>query len=180
MKFLEKMIWEYPLKERSGDAILVCVRRWCEEELAKYPGNHRLEHFHTDGGKELIDQRVRSYLLDRFGTHITWSSTDSPEQNSVSEREFRTLGEMTLSMLTDSGLSKAMWWDAYVTACHITRMMPTRTYRGWMSPQECVPGGTVPNLSWLRRWGCKAYVLVPKADRRKDWEDKALIEHFIG
>ena len=34
--------------------------------------------------------------------------------------------------------------------------------------------------SRLRRWGCKAYVLIPKADRRKDWEDKAMIGHFIG
>ena len=97
------MIWEFPLKERTGEAVLDCIRRWCDEMLVKYPGEHRLEHFHTDGGKELIDQRVRSYLLERFGTHITWSSTDSPEQNSVSERKFRTLGEMTLSMLTDSG-----------------------------------------------------------------------------
>ena len=175
-----KMIWEFPLKERSGENVLECIQLWCEQMLVKYPGEHILKHFHTDGGKELIDQRVRSYLLKKFGTHITWSSTDSPEQNSVSERKFRTLGEMTLAMLADSGLSKGMWWDAYVTACHITRMMPTRTYRGWMSPQECVPGGTVPNLSWLRRWGCKAYVLIPKADRRKDWEDKALTGHFIG
>ena len=110
---------------------------------------------------------------------VTWSSTDTPELNAVSERKFRTLGEMTLAMLTDSGLPKSFWWDAYVTACVITRMMPTRTYRGWMSPMECVPGGKVPNLSRLRRWGCKAYVLQPKADRRKDWEDKARVDYFI-
>ena len=58
--------------------------------------------------------------------------------------------------------------------------MPTRTCRGWMSPAECVPGSCVPNLSRLRRWGCKAYVLVPKADRRKDWEDKAMVGYYIG
>ena len=56
-------------------------------------------------------------------------------------------------MLTDSRLPKSFWWDAYCAA---------------------------PNLSWLRRWGCKAYVLIPKADRRKDWEDKAMVGYFIG
>ena len=71
---------------------------------------------------------------------------------------------MTLAMLADSGLPKTFWWDAYVTSCVITRMMPTRTCRGWMSPAECVPGGNT------RRWGCKAYVLIPKADLRKDGE----------
>ena len=59
-------------------------------------------------------------------------------------------------------------------------MMPTRTCRGWMSPRECVPCGKTPNLSLLRRWGCKAYVLVPRADRRKDWEDKEMVGYFIG
>ena len=83
-------------------------------------------------------------------------------------------------MLTDSGLPKSFWWDAYVTACEVTRMLPPRTHKGWMSPEECVPGGRTPNLSKLRRWGCKAYVLVPKADRRKDWEDKASVGYFIG
>ena len=102
-----------------------------------------------------------------------WSSTDTPELNAVSERKFRTLGEMTLSMLTDSGLPKSFWWDAFVTACDITRMLLTRTHKGWMSPVECVSGGRTPNLSKFRRWGFKAYVLVPKADRRKDWEIKS-------
>ena len=154
-----KMIWEYPLKERSGDEVLRCVKDFVEVQLAKFPGHHhRLAHYHADGGKELIDQRVKTYLLEKFGTHITWSSTDTPEQNAVSERKFRTLGEMTLAMLADSGLPKSYWWDAYVTACEITRMMPTRTHVGWRSPMECVPGGKVPNLTRLRRWGCKAYM----------------------
>ena len=87
---------------------------------------------------------------------------------------------MTLAMFADSGLPKSFWWDAYVYACDITRMTPTRTCRGWMSPAECVPGAQVPNLSRLRRWGCKAYVLVPMADRLKDWEDKAVVGYYIG
>ena len=111
---------------------------------------------------------------------MTWSSTDTPELNASSERKCRSLGEMCLAKLTDSGSPKSFWWDAYCAACHITRMMPTRTCRGWMSPIECVPGGRTPNLPWLRRWGCKAYVLIPKADRRKDWEDKAMVCYFIG
>ena len=47
-----------------------------------------------------------------------------------------------------------------------------------MSPEEFVPGGRTPNLSKLHRWGCKAYALVPKIDRKKDWEDKARVGYF--
>ena len=128
-----------------------------------YPGNHTLVYYHADGGAELIDQRIKSYPLSTFGTTVTWSSTDTPQLNAISERKFRTLGDM----LADSGLPKSFWWDAYTTACDITRMMSTRTYRGWMSPAEYVPGGRTPNLSRLRRWGCKAYVLRPKIGKTK-------------
>ena len=58
-------------------------------------------------------------------------------------------------------------------------IIPTRTRRGWMSPDQCVPGGRTPNLSQLQRWGCNAHVVIPKADLRKDWEDKAVKGYFI-
>ena len=175
-----KYFWHYPLVNRTGEAVLKCVKDLVEVQFVQFPGTHRMQRYHADGGKELIDQRVKAYLLEKTGCTITWSSTDTPELNAVSERKFRTLGEQSLAMLTDSGLPKSFWWDAYDTACDITLMMPTRTCKGWMSPTECVPGGKTPNLSRLRRWGCKCYVLIPKADRRKDWEDKAMVGHFLG
>ena len=155
-----KRIWDFPLNTRSDDELLGWVKHWVSVIL---PRNHQLLLYHADGGAELIDQKLKSCLLQVFGTRVTWSATDTPE------RKFGTLvGEMALAMLADSGLPKSFWWDLYVYACDITRMMPSRTCCGWMSPAECVPGGLVPNLSRLRRWGCKAYDLIPKADRCKD------------
>ena len=50
-----------------------------------------------------------------------------------------------------------------------------------ISPDECVPGGRTPNLSKLRRWGCTTFLLsITKADRKKDWEDNAMVEYFMG
>ena len=49
-----------------------------------------------------------------------------------------------------------------------------------MTPIEALPGGERPSLQWLRVWGCKTYVLKPKAERRKDWEDKAQVGYFVG
>jgi hypothetical protein len=175
-----KEFWAYGLKNRTGDEVLACLKNLVEVKLRQYPGEHRLQHYHADGGAELLDKKIREYLTEKFATKITFSSTDTPELNAVSERKFRTLGEMTLAMLADSGLPTNFWWDAYVCACYVARLMPTRTYKGWMSPAECVPGGVTPSLSRLRRWGCKAYVLKPRADRRKDWDDKALIGYFMG
>jgi hypothetical protein len=87
---------------------------------------------------------------------MNWSSTDTPELNSISERKFRTLGEMTLAMLLRSGMPKAFCFEAYIAAVHLTLRLPTMTYRAWMYPHECCPGGTVPSPGRLRVWGSKA------------------------
>ena len=51
-----------------------------------------------------------------------------------------------------------------------------------MLPYVCLPGrkGARVILVDERKWGCKAYVLVPKADRRKVWEEKAQTGYFVG
>ena len=155
-----KMIWEFSLKTRSNNEVLEWVKHWVSVILPMYPGNN---HDHADGGAELIGQKLKSYLLQAFGTRVTWSSTDTPELNSISERKFRTLGEMTLALLADSSLPKLFWRDAYMCFCDITRiMMPTPTCPDWVSPAEYVPGDRVPNLSCLRRWECKAHVVIPR------------------
>jgi hypothetical protein len=175
-----KDFWPYPLVTRSGEEVERCARDLVYVQLKKYPGTHRVKRYHADGGKELIDIRVKKVFFDAFGTVFTHSSTDTPELNAVSERKFRTLGEMTLAMLRESGLPVPFWWLAYCAACYIARRLPTKTYKGWMSAFECVPGGEIPDLRFLRIWGCKAYVLTPKGDRRKDWDDKAKTGHFVA
>ena len=81
------MIWEFPLKTRSGPELLGWVKHWVSVMLSTYPGNHQLLQYHADGGAELIDQKLKSYLLQAFGTRVTWSSTDTTELNPTSERK---------------------------------------------------------------------------------------------
>ena len=64
-----KMIWKFPLKTRSGDEVLGWVIHWVSVLLPTYPGDHQLLHYHADGGAELIDQKLKSYLLQAPGSH---------------------------------------------------------------------------------------------------------------
>jgi hypothetical protein len=172
-----KMIWSYGLFERTADAVLVCLKDLYEKQLE---ANEKIELFHTDGGAELITERVKAYLRLKGTRKFTNTPTDTPELNSISERKFRTLGEMALAMLSRSGMPKVWWGKAYMAAEYILRRMPTKTAQGFMTPLEAIPGGEAPSWQWLKVWGCKAYVLTPKADRRKDWEDKAQVGYFVG
>ena len=68
-------------------------------------------------------------------------------------------------MLKHSGLSDGFWAEALLTAVHIINLSPSRPL-GYKIPQELWSGKT-PDYSRLRIFGCEAYALVPKDDRRK-------------
>jgi hypothetical protein len=171
------MIWSNGLRERNSQQVIQCIKRLFNEEL---PPGSKILTFHTDGGKELISEAVKQELKKKGTRTFTNTPTDTPELNSVSERKFRTLGEMTLAMLSRSGLPKIWWWKAYKAAEHVIRRLPTKTAGGFRSPLEAIPGGQPPTWKWLRTWGAKAYVLRNKADRRKDWKDKSQVGYFVG
>ena len=80
-----KMFWEFPLMTRIGDEVMGWMRHWVENIFPTYPGNHQLLHYHANGGPELIDQKLKTFLLKTFGTTVTWSSTDTPELNAIRE-----------------------------------------------------------------------------------------------
>ena len=93
-----KYFWSYPLVNRDESSVLLCFEDLVKTQFAKFPGSHQWSRFHTDGGNELLSERVKEYLVS---IKVTWthSSTDIPQQNSISERNFRTMAERTLAML---------------------------------------------------------------------------------
>ena len=172
-----KMFWATGLVHRTGEAVLEVFKELFRGDVKRY--KLKMEHYHADGAGELISEELRQYLRTQECYQHTWSSTDSPEMNAIEERKFRTAGEMTLAMLIQSGLPPQFWLDAYMAARYILIRLPTKTDKGYMSPIEFLTGEP-PNLRYLRVWGCRTYVLSPKADRRKDWEDKALVGYLMG
>ena len=54
-----KMTWTYGLKERSTDAVLESLKDMYDNEL---PAGAVIENFHSDGGKELLSERVRLFM----------------------------------------------------------------------------------------------------------------------
>ena len=71
-----KMFCEYPLKERGGDDIFRSAKHMVEEQWVTFPGNHQLLYYHADGEAELINQKIKRYLLEKseprsLGTPLT-------------------------------------------------------------------------------------------------------------
>ena len=166
----------YPLINRTGDTILFCLRDYIQTELVTR--DVKMRHYHADGGGELICKLVLTELKSR-GVTYSWTPPDTPELNAVSERKFRTLFERAQSMLLGAGLPVVFWWDAYEASEYITNCLPTKTSKGYISPEEFV-SGQVPDVSHWRIWGCKAYVKIPRSYQRKDFSSKVMSGFLVG
>ncbi|GJR62556.1 retrovirus-related pol polyprotein from transposon TNT 1-94 [Tanacetum coccineum] len=93
------------------------------------------------------------YLLKHKHEQLTPPYT--PQHNGVSERRNRTLLDMVRSMMNLTTLSLSFWDYAIESATRILNMVPTKKvdktpYELWY--------GKVPNLSYLKVWGCEALV----------------------
>ncbi|GJT92194.1 retrotransposon protein, putative, ty1-copia subclass [Tanacetum coccineum] len=100
------------------------------------------------------------YLLKHKHEQLTPPYT--PQHNRVSERRNRTLLDMVRSMMNLTTLPLSFWDYALEFATRILNMVPTKKvdktlYELWY--------GKVPNLSYLKVWGCEALVKRDTPDK---------------
>jgi hypothetical protein len=79
----------------------------------------------------------------------------TPQRNGMSERCNRTLLNSVRSMMSLSDLSISFWGYALETSAFILNRSPSKSVE--TTPYE-LWHGKKPTLSFLRFWGCEAYV----------------------
>ncbi|GJY20268.1 zinc finger, CCHC-type containing protein [Tanacetum coccineum] len=126
----------------------------------------------TDKGGEYYDP---VYFQSTSIIHQT-TAPYTPQQNGVAERKNRTLKEMVNSMLSYSGLSEGFWGEAMLTACYILNRTPNKNSK--QTPYE-IWTKKVPNLTYLRVWGCRAVVRLTEP-KMKNLGEKGIDCIFIG
>lgn len=119
--------------------------------------------FRCDGGGEFIGA-LKQYLFTQ-GTRYQETTRNTPQQNGISERANRDIGEGIVSLLTQSGLPDQWWGEAALAFVHVTNRFPVAAL-GDKTPYELFYGHR-PDVSHFRVWGCKAYVHVQRDQRTK-------------
>ena len=79
----------------------------------------------------------------------------TPQHNGVSERHNRTLLDMVQSMMSLTNLPLSFWDYALETAAFTLNRAPSKSVE--TTPYE-LWFGKKPKLSFLKVWGCDAYV----------------------
>ena len=98
----------------------------------------------------------------------------TPQRNGVSERRNRTLLDMVRSMMSQSDLPLSFWGYALEIAAFTLNRVPSKsvdktTYEIWTAKSH--------SLSFLKIWGCEAYVKRLQSDKLTPKSDKCI---FVG
>lgn len=124
----------------------------------------KVKRLHSDGGGEFIGAEFKQYCKAQ-GILLTGSSAHTPEQNGVAERSNRTVMDMTRCMRVDAGLGKEFWAIAVDTAVYLINRLPSSAIGGATPYQRLF--GKQARVDHIRVFGCRAYVLVYKNERKK-------------
>lgn len=123
----------------------------------------KIKRIRSDKGRECESLGFNSFVQSLGIIHET-TPPYSPSSNGVAERKNRTLIDLTNAMLIDSGAPSNLWGKTILTACHVINRVPHKKtkivpYELWREHK--------PNLSYLRVWGCLAFVRLANPKRPK-------------
>ncbi|KAK9025215.1 hypothetical protein V6N11_065111 [Hibiscus sabdariffa] len=108
----------------------------------------------SDRGGEYLSQDFDE-LLKECGIVSQLTPPGTPQWNGVSERRNRTLLDMVRSMMSHTDLPTSFWGYAVETTAFTLNRVPSISVQ--KTPHEMWTRRR-PNMSFMRVWGCQAYV----------------------
>jgi transposase InsO family protein len=147
------------LKAKSDTLVAFkTFKAWAENVL-----DLKIKSLQDDKGGEYMSAEFLKFT-DECGIERRHTTRNRPQQNGVAERANRTMADDITAMLVEAKLPAAYWGECAGAMVHVWNRLPTAAlphmtpYEAWYKRK--------PDVSYLRVWGCTAYVYVQK-DKRK-------------
>src|SRR4051812_11390820 len=135
--------------------------------------DRKIKFLRSDRGGEYLSHEFGT-LLKKCGIVSQLTPPRSPQRNAVSERRNRTLLDMVRSMMSLTDLPLSFWGYALETATFTLNKAPSKSIE--TTPYE-IWFGKKPKLSFLKFWGCDAYVKKLQPEKLEPKSEKCV---FIG
>jgi len=135
------------------------------KNLVELQLKHHISQFRCDNGKGEYDNEAFRSILMEYGITFELSPPYTQHKNGVSERMIQTHNANAHAMLLDCTLLPSMWVKGISTANYLHARSPTSSNNG-MTPYEKL-FERKPEVSPLRRFGCKASKSLPASHRSK-------------
>ncbi|KAK8662904.1 hypothetical protein V6N13_024790 [Hibiscus sabdariffa] len=145
---------------RYGYIYLMCHKSEALEKFKEFKNEVQNQHgksikiLRSDRGGEYLSQDFDE-LLKECGIVSQLTPPGTPLWNGVSERRNRTLLDVVRSMMSHTDLPTSFWGYALETAAFTLNRVPSKSVQ--KTPHEMWTGRH-PNMSFMRVWGCQAYV----------------------
>jgi transposase InsO family protein len=175
MSFIDdysRKAWVYFLENKSE--VFVKFKIWKAE--VKNQTRRKIKCLRTDNGTEYRDGNFLKFC-EEHGIKRHFTVRKTPQQNGVAERLNRTITETVRCLRLNAELPKIFWAEAVDMACYIINRSPRVALDGKVT--EEVWTGQEVDYSFMRIFGCPAYVHISGEDRSKlDPKSKKCI--FLG
>jgi hypothetical protein len=135
-----------------------------------------LKCLRSDNGGEYCSKEFDDYC-SYHGILREKTVPRTPQENGVSERMNRTIMERARSMRFHANLPLQFWADVVDTVVHLINRGPSSSLNGRILEEEWT--GKKVNYSFLKTFGCEAFVHIDKENRTK-LEAKSKKCTFIG
>ena len=143
-----------------------------KEEVQNQLGKN-IKKLRSDRGGEYLSQEFLDHLKE-CGIVSQLTPPATPQWNGVSERRNRTLLDMVRSMMSQADLPNSFWGHALETAAFILNRVPSKSVE--KTPYE-IWTGKRPSMSFIKIWGCEAYVKRQVSNKLEPKSDKCI---FVG
>src|SRR3954468_20991041 len=133
----------------------------------------KIKFIRSDRGGEYMSHEFDDHLKS-CGIVPQLTPPGTPQRNGVSERRNRNLLGMVRSMMSRTDLPLSFWGYCLETAAFTLNRVPSKSVE--KTPHEMWTGKR-PSLSFLKIWGCEAFVKRLQSDKLTAKSDKCI---FVG
>jgi len=144
--------------------------------LVEIETGKKLKCLRSESGGEYCSKEFDRYCSEH-GIRREKTVPRTPQENGVSERMNRTIMERARCMRLHAGLPLQFWADAVDIVVYLINRGPSSSLDGGV-PEEAWIGKKV-NYTFLKPFGCEAFVHIDKENRTK-LEAKSKKCTFIG
>lgn len=166
-----RMMWIYLL--RTKNEALSCFKKF--KVFVEKGRSQGIRVLRTDRGGEFCSKEFNCFC-EEHGILRHYTAPYTPQQNGVVERRNRTVVAMTRSMLKERQVPAQYWGEAITHAVYVLNKLPTRAVSS-ITPHEAW-FGTKPDLTYVRIFGCTAYMKIPVVHTKKLDNRSQLVVHF--
>jgi len=131
----------------------------------------------SDHGGEFQNEKFHIFC-SKLGIKHNFSAPRTPQQNGVVERKNRSLEELARTTLNETELPKYLWADVVSITCYVLNRVLIKPILK-KTPYELFKGRK-PNISHLKVFGCKCFILNNDKDKLGKFDSKTDEGIFLG